>query len=383
MISIKYIGFGLLILVIVLGSAYYFLQAKNLVPQESCLNSIKKHMKLSTQELSTYPSAVFAGGCFWCTESDFQKLDGVKEVVSGYSGGAVENPTYEEVSAEKTGHRESVRVYFDPQKVSYQDLVRRLLTHINPTDAEGQFYDRGESYTSAIFYMDEEQKRIAEEAIKELDDSKIFDKPVAVKVLPYSNFYEAEDYHQDYSENNTVRYCAYRNASGRDDFIKQAWGDAKWIDGVNKNSGKYSKPSDGEIKSMLTDLQYKVTQQDATEKPFDNEYWDTKDEGIYVDIVTGEPLFSSLDKYDSGTGWPSFTKPIDKSYLNYKTDKILFYERTEVESKIGGSHLGHVFDDGPQDKGGKRYCLNSASLRFVPKDKLEQEGYGQYLGLFK
>ena len=231
--------------------------------------------------------------------------------------------------------------------------------------------------------MDEEQKRIAEEAIKELDDSKIFDKPVAVKVLPYSNFYEAEDYHQDYSENNTVRYCAYRNASGRDDFIKQAWGDAKWIDGVNKNSGKYSKPSDREIKSMLTDLQYKVTQQDATEKPFDNEYWDTKDEGIYVDIVTGEPLFSSLDKYDSGTGWPSFTKPIDKSYLNYKTDKILFYERTEVESKIGGSHLGHVFDDGPQDKGGKRYCLNSASLRFVPKDKLEQEGYGQYLGLFK
>ena len=209
MIRKKVIILGIIFFTVIIG-AYSILESKNLIPQQSCISSIKKHMKLSKKELNKYPSAVFAGGCFWCTESDFQKLDGVKEVVSGYSGGKIENPTYEQVYSETTGHREAVKVYFDPQKVTYRDLVRQLLTHINPTDIEGQFYDKGESYTAAIFYADEEQKQIAEEAIGQLNDSKIFDKLVAVKVLPYSNFYEAEDYHQNYYEQNkdSSPYCS-------------------------------------------------------------------------------------------------------------------------------------------------------------------------------
>jgi peptide methionine sulfoxide reductase msrA/msrB len=337
-------------------------------------------MKKTEQELQNYPFAVFAGGCFWCTEADFKKMNGVIEVVSGYSGGHLENPSYEDVVSETSGHREAVKVFYDPNKINFEKLVQHFLSHIDPTDSFGQFYDRGESYTPAIFYLNDEQKTMAEKTINQLNEAKIFDKPVAVKILPYSNFYVAENYHQNYSENNTVRYCAYRNASGRDDFIKSVWGNKTWVDNVSTE--KYIRPSDDEIKNKLTRLQYEVTQDEKTEKPFDNEYWNNHEDGIYVDVVSGEPLFSSVDKYDSGTGWPSFTKTIDDKFITYKTDKLLWYERTEVRSKNADSHLGHVFDDGPKDKSGKRYCMNSAALRFVPKDKMEYEGYGEYLRLF-
>lgn len=179
--------------------------------------------------MTNFPFAVFAGGCFWCTESDFKHLDGVVEVTSGYSGGHLENPSYSDVTSETSGHREAVQIVYDPAKISYQDLVRRLLTHIDPTDGGGQFYDRGESYEPVIFYQNDEEKKIAEENILELNESKIFDKPIAVKILPYTNFYKAEDYHQNYSEKNNARYCSYRSASGRDDFINKIWGDKRWI----------------------------------------------------------------------------------------------------------------------------------------------------------
>jgi peptide methionine sulfoxide reductase msrA/msrB len=347
-----------------------------------------------------------AGGCFWCVEADMEKLEGVDEVISGYAGGDTENPTYETYAV--NGHREVAKVRYNADVVSYGQLLYYLLKHIDPTDGQGQFSDRGEQYAPAIYYQTDEEKQIAEKVLEDVRENGDYDTEFQVPVLKQPKFWKAEEYHQNYYQKNSFQYGLYRKSSGRTFYIQNQWGDkAKELpeyrayqedqSSTSESSEKekpwenFQSPDQETLKQQLSDIQYRVTQQDGTEEPFQNAYWDNEEQGIYVDVVSGEPLFSSKQKFESGTGWPSFSKPLEPENVVETADYAFFIKRTEVRSKHADSHLGHVFEDGPTDPSetkaeeatGLRYCLNSAALEFIPADELEERGYETYTSLFE
>ncbi len=326
-----------------------------------------------------FETVIFAGGCFWCLQAAFEKLDGIKKVIVGYTGGTSENPTYQ--SYAKKGHLEATQVIYDPTKLSYEQLLNTFWHNINPTDTHGQFADRGPQYRSAIFYHNETQKQQALASKEGLKKSEKFEKPIVTEIINQAPFYKAEDYHQDYYKKNPIRYKVYYYFSGRDKFFKKIWGNpSKQTNKTSKQ--KYKKPPLAVLKKKLTSLQYAVTQKDKTEPPFANKYWDNKQAGIYVDIVSGEPLFSSLDKFKSGTGWPSFTKPLEPENIVLKENKRWFGRQIEIRSKHADSHLGDLLPNGPPPEK-LYYCINSAAMKFIPVEDLEKEGYGEYKKIFE
>ena len=344
-------------------------------------NDIKKPEIMETKNLS---EIYFAGGCFWGTEHFMKQIRGVEATQVGYANSIVAEPSYEEVCSGRTEAAETVRVLYDPQQVGLPLLLELYFKTIDPTSVNRQGGDRGTQYRTGIYYTDEADRPVVEAAVNEL--AKKYTAPIAIEVKPLVNFYRAEEYHQDYLDKNVGGYChidpSLFEVARRANPLQEE-GRVKPEDKALSGKTSYKKADDRTLRSSLSDMQYRVTQQNATEPAFHNEYWDEFREGIYVDITTGEPLFVSADKFDSGCGWPSFSKPIDDSLIEELPDSSYGMQRTEVRSRTGDAHLGHVFNDGPADKGGLRYCINSASLRFIPKGQMEAEGYGAYLPLLK
>lgn len=335
----------------------------------------KENMLMNNKNLRTI---YLAGGCFWGVEAYMKKLPGVVDTDVGYANGNTENPTYEKVCSGKTGYAETVKVVYDPDSITTEQLLDGFFKVVDPTSVNQQGNDRGDQYRSGIYYTEEGDKAIAEAAIDK--QKKHYSSPIATEVLPLKNFYMAEEYHQDYLDKNPGGYC-HINLKEADKFIAEEGLGTKDLSSLIRPEN-YPVPSDEQLRKQLTPIQYKVTQENDTERPYTNEYADTFDKGIYVDVVTGEPLFSSQDKFESGCGWPSFTKPIIPEVVTEKTDTSFNMTRTEVRSRAGNTHLGHVFNDGPAKSGGLRYCINSASIRFIPYKDMEAKGYGFLMQIF-
>lgn len=323
-----------------------------------------KEQKMTMESKQEQRIIYLAGGCFWGLEAYMERIQGVTDAVSGYANGKGDTTNYQLLHA--TDHAETVKVTYDPNKISLDKLLQYYFRVIDPTSINKQGNDRGRQYRTGIYYQNEQDKAVIEAALKTLQSK--YQEPIRIEVEPLKNYVEAEEYHQDYLKKNPNGYCHID--------IKKA--DEPLID-----DKKYPKPSDAELKQKLTALQYDVTQGKHTERSFSNEYWDNFAPGIYVDITTGEPLFSSKDKFESGCGWPSFTKPIAAEVAEYQRDNSFNMTRIEVLSRSGHAHLGHVFDDGPRDKGGLRYCINSASIKFIPLDEMEKQGYGDLIPFVK
>lgn len=397
----KFVLIGVFVALFIIGGFAVY-QYKNLTSHTMDKKMTEGDEAVKTVDADMIQTAMFANGCFWCVEHDMEELDGVVSVISGYAGGNTPAPTYENYI--EGGHREVVEVTYNPSIISYANLVEHIIKHGDPTDGDGSFHDRGEQYAPAIYWSTDVEKMQAEEIIKKVDESRVFSQPLAIDILPSTEFYPAEEYHQDYSEENPLKYGYYRKASGRTAYIEGVWGervDEFEFSGVSESVmnnemdmedtqndnmtytpqswENFSKPSDEELKDTLSDMAYKVTQKDGTERagssPLDKNY----ESGIYVDVVSGEPLYSSKDKFDSGTGWPSFVKPITENAVTLHEDNTFWSTRTEVRSRYADSHLGHVFPDGPADRGGMRYCMNGVALRFIPKAEMEAKGYAYWL----
>ncbi len=307
-----------------------------------------------------------AGGCFWGVEAYMERIDGIADAVSGYANGNTENPKYEDLVYGNSGHAETVEVSYAPDIITLREVLLYYFRIIDPISINQQGNDKGIQYRTGIYYENEEDKAIIESFLKE--EQKKYKDKIAVEALPLQQFTKAEEYHQDYLQKNPNGYCHIDLHRATEPVV---------------DSAKYPKISDEKLKKDLTDIQYRVTQLNDTERPFTNEYWDSEEVGIYVDITTGEPLFASADKFQSGCGWPSFSKPIEKDVVAYQKDESHGMDRTEVRSRTGNAHLGHVFEDGPKETGGLRYCINSASLRFIPLNKMEEEGYGYLINFVK
>ena len=336
---------------------------KNLKEMENQKNMDKEKENYSKDDLK---KIYLAGGCFWGVEEYMQRIYGVYDAVSGYANGKVNNPTYKTVSSGKSGYAETVEVTYDSKKIKLEDLLNHYFKIIDPTSLNKQGNDRGSQYRTGIYYVDDSDKEVIDKVMN--FQAKKYSEKIVVENMKLKNFTVAEDYHQDYLRKNPNGYCHIDLSKANEVVIDPT---------------KYPKPSDDDLKRKLTDIQYRVTQKNETESSFSNEYWDNKEKGIYVDVATGEPLFSSSDKFDSGCGWPSFSKPIAKDVVTYREDKSYNMNRTEVRSRSGDSHLGHVFNDGPKELGGLRFCINSASIKFIPLKDMEDRGYGYLKHLVK